>query len=223
MDETELAGALAEFRGGRKRRRAAIDWDSVRGQLARQNVALAETFAGSGPWADAVLARRAEQLAERPAAPDLDRPAVPTLIARGAETRYGLELRHLGHIVPMPRLARVPGAPPAVLGVIAVGGRVMRLFDLDRLCNTGGDGGSVVSGIRGPGGAGDVEVPGYAVVLRTGAGRPAALRVAVVERVADIDPPRFGAPAEAGQFIKTITGDRLAVLDMVGLLKFVTM
>ncbi len=184
---------------------AAIDWREVRERLARRNAVLAQTFAGRGPWADAVLDRRAEELAEPPPALDGEGAGIPMLVARGAEMLYGLDLRHLGQIVPMPRLARVPGAPHAVLGVIAVAGRVMRLFDLDRLCGTG------------PGAGTEAEQPGYAVVLRTG-GRPAALRLREVERVADIVPPRTPAPAEAGPLVRAIAEDRMAILDMAALL-----
>ncbi len=135
---------------------SSIDWQEVRERLAHRNAVLAQTFAGRGPWADAMLDRRAAELAEPPPAFDRESAGIPMLVARGAETLYGMELRHLGQIVPMPRLARVPGAPHAVLGVIAVAGRVMRLFDVDRLCGNG------------PGTGTDAEQPGYAVVLRTG-------------------------------------------------------
>lgn len=184
---------------------SSIDWQEVHERLARRNAVLAQSFAGRGPWADALLDRRAEELAEPPPAFDRESAGIPMLVARGAGTLYGLELRHLGQIVPMPRLARVPGAPHAVLGVIAVAGRVMRLFDVDRLCGSG------------PGAGTEAEQPGYAVVLRTG-GRPAALRLREVERVADIVPPRTPAPAEAGPLVRAIAGDRMAILDMAALL-----
>lgn len=189
---------------------STVDWAAVRDRLARQNAAMDLIFAGRGPWADEVRRRRAVELAESPVSPDEDRPSTLLLLARGAATLYGLDLRRLSHIVPLPRLARVPGAAESMLGVIAVGGKVMRLFDLDRLCGAASS--------PPPGGEGEA---GYAVILRTGAGRPAALRVAAVERVADLDVPGNPAPPEAGAFIKTITGDRTAVLDMTALLEFV--
>lgn len=192
--------------------RASIDWDAVREKVAHRSADLEETFAGRGPWADAVLARRAQELAEVPQRDDEAGTGTPMLVARGAETLYGLELRHLGHIVPMPRLARVPGAPPAVLGVIAVAGKVMRLFDLDGLCS----GTHAAAGIDRPG-----HAPGYAIVLRTGTGRPAALRLHEVERVADIALPRTSVPAEAGPLVRAITADRMAILDMAALLDLV--
>ncbi|PGH56704.1 chemotaxis protein [Azospirillum palustre] len=189
--------------------RASIDWDAVRDKVAHRTADLEATFAGRGPWADAVLARRAQELAEVPQRDDEAGTGTPMLVARGAETLYGLELRHLGHIVPMPRLARVPGAPPAILGVIAVAGKVMRLFDLDSLCS-----GTHAAAVG-------IDQPGYAIVLRTGAGRPAALRLHEVERVDDIVLPRTSVPAEAGPLVRAITADRMAILDMAALLDLV--
>ncbi|MGA1860152.1 chemotaxis protein CheW [Azospirillum sp. 11R-A] len=224
MDET-LAGAGAapliaaldsaspDRAANRGSVRASIDWDAVRDKVAHRSADLEETFAGRGPWADAVLARRAQELAEVPQRDDEAGTGTPMLVARGAETLYGLELRHLGHIVPMPRLARVPGAPPAILGVIAVAGKVMRLFDLDGLCSGTH---AAAAGIDRPGYA-----PGYAIVLRTGTGRPAALRLHEVERVADIALPRTSVPAEAGPLVRAITADRMAILDMAALLDLV--
>lgn len=202
--------------------RASIDWDAVRDKVAHRTADLEATFAGRGPWADAVLARRAQELAEVPQRDDEAGAGTPMLVARGAETLYGLELRHLGHIVPMPRLARVPGAPPAILGVIAVAGKVMRLFDLDSLCSGTHAAAGIDRSGHAPGYAGYAPgYAGYAIVLRTGTGRPAALRLHEVERVADIVLPRTSVPAEAGPLVRAITADRMAILDMAALLDLV--
>lgn len=216
MDETlagagaaPLIAALDRALPDRAAGRVSVDWDAVRGKLAHRTADLEATFAGRGPWADAVLDRRAQELAEVPQRDDEAGTGTPMLVARGAETLYGLELRHLGHIVPMPRLARVPGAPPAILGVIAVAGKVMRLFDLDSLCS-----GTHAAAVG-------IDQPGYAIVLRTGTGRPAALRLHEVERVDDIVLPRTSVPAEAGPLVRAITADRMAILDMAALLDLV--
>lgn len=152
-------------------------------------------------WADELLRRRADELARTPASAEEKAPTVPLLVGRGADGFYGLELRHLVRVVPLPRVARVPGGPPELLGLIAIDGRVMRLFDVDRLC-------------------GRAAVPaggGFAVVLRGGA-RPVALRLRTVETVTELEPGRFGAPPEAGAFITAITPDRIAVLDVAAIL-----
>ena len=152
-------------------------------------------------WADALLRRRAEELARIPTTAEDEALTVPLLVGRGADGLYGLELRHLARVVPLPRVARVPGGPAELLGLIAIDGRVMRLFDVDRLC-------------------GRTAVPagsGFAVVLRGGA-RPVALRLRTLETVAELEPGRFGAPPEAGPFVTAITPDRVAVLDVAAIL-----
>ncbi|MBP2313138.1 chemotaxis protein CheW [Azospirillum soli] len=151
-------------------------------------------------WADELLRRRADELARMTSSAEERAPTVPLLVGRGADGLYGLELRLLSRVVPLPRVARVPGGPPELLGLIAIDGRVMRLFDVDRLCER-------------------TAVPaggGFAVVLR--GARPVALRLRTVETVAELEPGRFGAPPEAGAFITAITPDRVAVLDVAAIL-----
>ena len=94
--------------------RKRIDWAEVHARLARQQAALEDAFAGRGPWAEELLRRRAETLAvdsQPSSAPD----ALHVLLARGAATTYALEVRHLARILPLPRVAPVPGAPVELL------------------------------------------------------------------------------------------------------------
>ncbi|WP_431856239.1 chemotaxis protein CheW [Azospirillum sp.] len=177
-----------------------IDWDEVRARIARQRAALEDAFAGRGPWADELLRRRAVQLAG-----DADdrrtADALTVLVARGAATTYALEVRHLARILPLPRVAPVPGAPPELLGLIAAGGRVMRLFDVDRLC----------------GGESDADGSGFAVTLRGGE-RPAALRLATVEAVRSL-PAADLRPVDGGRLIRAVTEERVALLDVAAVLE----
>lgn len=187
----------------------SIDWDDVRARLARQQVVLDEAFSGHGPWAEELLRRRAETLAgdvEAREAPD----ALHVLIAHGAATSYALEVRHLGRILPLPRVAPVPGAPPEMLGLIAVGGRVLRLFDVDRLCGEPSD---------------EADATGFAVTLRTNgrAGgrdgtRPAALRMTAVDAV-QLLPAAALRPMAGGCLIRAVTEERVALLDVAAVLE----
>ncbi|HYH38846.1 MAG TPA: chemotaxis protein CheW [Azospirillum sp.] len=180
--------------------RSRIDWDEVRARLARQQAAMEDAFAGRGPWADELLRRRAVALA----GDDGDgraADALTVLVARGASTTYALEVRHLARILPLPRVAPVPGAPPELLGLIAAGGRVMRLFDIDRLC----------------GGESGVDAGGFAVTLRGGE-RPAALRVAAVEAVRPL-PAADLRPVDGGRLIRAVTEERVALLDVAAVLE----
>ncbi|MGR0184956.1 chemotaxis protein CheW [Azospirillum aestuarii] len=189
------------------RETAGINWDAVRARLARQGGELEAAASPGGAWADALLRSRAEDLALVPSADEADAAAqaeapVTLLVGRGADGSYGLDLRHLSRIVPLPRVARVPHAPPELLGLIAIDGRVMRLFDVDRLCGRN----AVPAG------------GGFAVVLRGGE-RPVALRLRTVDTVMELDGTDMKAPPEAGSFVTAITRSRVAVLDAPAILE----
>ena len=178
----------------------SIDWNAVRDQIAGRRRDAGDDALDSA-WADALLRRRAEELAQASATLEGSAPTIPLLVGRGADGLYGLHLRHLARIVPLPRVARVPGSPPDLLGLIAIDGRVMRLYDVDRLCGRN----AVPAG------------GGFAVVLRGGA-KPAALRLRTVETVMEMEPDQPPAPPEAGPFVTTITKGRIAVLDVPAIL-----
>ncbi|UKJ74986.1 chemotaxis protein CheW [Azospirillum brasilense] len=198
MDDRTGTGEAAEVKD-------AIDWAAVRARLALQGREAEAAAAPGGAWADALLLRRAEDLARVPSSIETDAAAeapVTLLAGRGADGSYGLDLRHLSRIVPLPRVARVPHAPPELLGLIAIDGRVMRLFDVDRLCGRN----AVPAG------------GGFAVVLRGGE-RPVALRLRTVDTVMELDGTDLKAPPEAGTFVTAITRSRIAVLDVPAILE----
>ncbi|CAO3377153.1 chemotaxis protein CheW [Azospirillum argentinense] len=200
MEDRTGAGQATDGKHG-------IDWAAVHARLARQGRDLEKAAAPDGAWADALLRRRAEDLARVPSPDEADTAAaaeapVALLVGRGADGSYGLDLRHLSRIVPLPRVARVPHAPPELLGLIAIDGRVMRLFDVDRLCGRN----AVPAG------------GGFAVVLRGGE-RPVALRLRTVDTVMELDGADAKAPPEAGPFVTAITRGRIAVLDAPAILE----
>lgn len=182
------------------RKSHGIDWTAVRARLAEQQAALNDAFNGKGPWAEELLRRRTARLAEAAQAQEVP-DAVPVLVARGTTATYAMEVSRLARILPLPRVTPVPGSPPELLGLIAVGGRVLRLFDVDRLC---GDPAAQASG-------------GFVVALRDGA-PPTALRVASVEAVRPLEPGEL-RPSEGGQFIKAVTEERVALLDVAAILE----
>lgn len=185
-----------------------IDWAFVRERLARQGRETEAATAPGGAWADALLRRRAEDLARVPSSQESDTAeaenaeTVSLLVGRGADGLYGLDLRHLSRVVPLPRVARVPYSQPELLGLIAIDGRVMRLFDVDRLCGRN----AVPAG------------GGFAVVLRGGE-RPVALRLRTVDTVTGLEGADAKAPPEAGPFVTAITRGRVAVLDVPAILE----
>ena len=81
-----------------------------------------------------VLARRAEILAARRTedeAAQTDRSTVLTV--RLNDERFALDVNAVAQVIPLGRLTVVPGAAPAMLGVMAMKGEVVSVFDLTRL------------------------------------------------------------------------------------------
>lgn len=187
--------------------RRTVDWDAARRRIEANRDAVRQAFEGEGAWADRVLRRRTEELARLTDADPEQRAGVCLLIAHGERLRYGLDISEIASVVPLPRVIPVPGAPPDLLGLIALGGRVMRLFDLDRLC-----------GESGPPGAD----AGFAVVLKNAA-LPTALRVLAMDEVAERDARDMmmdgsGDGGRPSALVARVTGDRVAVLDLGALI-----
>lgn len=102
--------------------------------------------------AERVLAARARALAAPPPAPGEEMAPVVTFDA-GPE-RYGLTMDAVLRVERVGEVARVPGAAPEVLGLVAVDGRPCPLVDVPSLLRAGGPGGprrwAVVLGRRTP-------------------------------------------------------------------------
>lgn len=185
----------------RRGAREAIDWAALKRRLAASRAAMEEAGAGRGPWVEELLRRRTEELARPPAAEDGAR-RTALLLARGAVERYALPVAEVGRTLPVARWTPVPGAPAHLLGLINVGGRVMRLFDVDRLCGA-------------PGGIDD-GAGAYAVVLRRAARAPLALRFRAVEAVEDRPVDTLTGAADS-RYVNALTEDRVAVLDVLAI------
>jgi purine-binding chemotaxis protein CheW len=102
----------------------------------------------------------------------------PVLLCLCGGDRYGLPLGEVAQVIPARTCTPVPGTPEAVLGLVALSGRVVSVIGL-----------AAAMGRSDPGG----EPPGHFVVLRGGA--PVALAVG---RVEGIVPVPVAAPADPG-------------------------
>jgi chemotaxis signal transduction protein len=150
---------------------------------------------------DEVYRRRAEQLARRPASGAVATTLGILVLQAGAE-RYAIELSALAEIFPYRGCTPVPGAPPALLGVMNVRGDLRPVADLGRLLGLP------------PGGTGG----GYVVMLRR-QDSPVGLRIDTIEGVRLVDPAtlvRAGSgPANirASRLVKAITADTVILID----------
>jgi purine-binding chemotaxis protein CheW len=89
------------------------------------------------PSAEAVLKRRAEQLAKVHATPDAG-DEVEVLACRLGHERYALETRHLRAVQWVSGITPVPCTPRFVVGIVSVRGEIVTLLDLATMTGLGG-------------------------------------------------------------------------------------
>lgn len=113
------------------------------------------------------------------------------LVCACGDERFALPLTHVAQVLPARTVTPLPDAPPAILGLIAISGRVVSLIALGRALGRAANGGSEA---------------GHVVLMR-GSGSPVALAVdrvlGVVEVAEDSTDLTFG---EAGLSTEAVSG-----------------
>ena len=118
---------------------SSIDWAK-----ALERVRAAEESTGNMSGLDEIYQRRARRLAELPERPGIDPHAPVTIDAdrlevlvfrpeAGSPVRYAVPAPVVAEVLRDVRVSPVPGAPPAVRGVIQVRGEVWPLFAIPEL------------------------------------------------------------------------------------------
>lgn len=130
-----------------------MDWEQIRGRLARSERAGESLLQPTGERLEAIWRERAARLAKHTISDAASRDEIPVITFRiGAET-YSVKLTDAGEVLPLTGLAPVPGAPAYVAGVIEVRGRIRPVLSVAKL-----------PGIE----TADDEGPHYALMLRRG-------------------------------------------------------
>jgi purine-binding chemotaxis protein CheW len=88
------------------------------------------------PGAEALLKRRAEQLAKLPISGDVG-DEVEILACRLGEERYAVETRHLRAVQWVNEITPVPCTPGFVVGIVSVRGEIVTLLDLAAMIGLG--------------------------------------------------------------------------------------
>ncbi|GJE62239.1 chemotaxis protein CheW [Methylobacterium trifolii] len=130
--------------------------------------------------AEALRAARTAALARRGGTAAATVPTRAFLVCACGSERYGLPLSEVAQVLPMRPCTPVPGAVPALLGLVALSGRIVGVVGLARALDRAG--------------AGDAA-DGHLVVLRLGAA-PMAL---AVDRVLGLAHVAEAADAAAGR------------------------
>jgi purine-binding chemotaxis protein CheW len=123
-----------------------FDWPAARERVERARVALRRIGTYSDEEAQALLERRARELAQPVVqAPEPVRPLDVLLLDLAGE-RCAVEVGSVLEVLPAGSLTPVPCTPRFVLGLTTVRGRVLPVLDIARVLGIGGDDGDRLDG-----------------------------------------------------------------------------
>ncbi len=124
-------------RAGSAPAKPPIDWTAVRGHITRTAARLRQQEVGIE--ADrAVLARRAQELARREAAPAAGEVQIEVVAFELDGQAFGIETGMVREAVIPRDITALPGVPTLVRGLVNVRSRVVPCFDLKPLLRLGG-------------------------------------------------------------------------------------
>jgi chemotaxis signal transduction protein len=184
-----------------------IDWQKVHGRLQASNQALKEALEPSAASIMAVQKRRAAYLAARNRVKDGGK-TLSVLIFHVCAERFAVELAALSEITGATTCTPLPGLMDRLLGLANLRGEIRPVLDTAALL-----------GVPRAGAAN--RTAGAVMFLRNGA-REIGLSADHVEGIAHMMPDMFRPPPDEAamprRFIKGLTNEALALIDVAGLL-----
>jgi purine-binding chemotaxis protein CheW len=188
-------------------KRRSIDWDEVRGRLARA-VQGEEATAALEERSRRIMDERARRLAEPAGERRSAAGSFEALVFSIGRTRYALPARFVREVTPLAQFTPVPGAPAPLLGVASHKGGVLAILQTRALL----------------GGGESEDAPERQWLVVCG-GRSAdfALLADAVHELRRLDEDEAQAPlgaadAEGGAYVRGVTADALLLLDGAKLL-----
>ena len=158
----------------------------------------------------AVLQRRSEALARRPAPVTLTRAGEPFIHFRlGRAEEYGIPYRFVEEVMTVPAITRVPCAPQMIAGVINRRGEMLVVLDLNQFFHGQSAPAQTAASID--------------VVVVQGAGLLIGIRVDVLIGNAEYNPSQLGEPLPTDgtskrSYIQGLLNGHVSILDLDALL-----
>jgi purine-binding chemotaxis protein CheW len=184
---------------------SAIDWREVRQRL---ELAAERLHRGITPEKEKeILKARAQSLARETGRDETRAERLEVLEFLLASERYAIEISHVRETIPLKRFTPVPCAPPFVLGLINVRGRILSVIDLKKFFDLPEKGLTDLNKV---------------IILNDG-GMEFGILADVVNGVreiplADLQPSLPTLTGIRQEYLKGVTGERLVVLDGARLL-----
>jgi purine-binding chemotaxis protein CheW len=112
--------------------RGPIDWDGVRRRIETAQAALEQRLTPAADEKQEILKARAKALAWEPGAKKTAGTDLEVVEFLLAYERYAVQVAYVREVYPLKELTPLPGAPPFVLGMINVRGRILSVIDLKK-------------------------------------------------------------------------------------------
>jgi purine-binding chemotaxis protein CheW len=185
-----------------------FDWEQAYARLDRARQALAAAVDRPRDEVQRLLAARAQALARPREEVQVPAEALDLLVFLLGGERYAIETSHVLEAVPLRALTPVPCTPPFVLGVVNYRGQILPVLDLRRLFELA-----------------EVAVPEESRVVAVEAGGMRfgifadAIEGTIRVPTQELAPPPAAVTVDRQAFIRGVTPELIAVLDLQGLAK----
>jgi len=197
MTEKELKGTAPD----------SIDWRHVHDRIEAFQLALERGSIQTREEKAEILKARAKILSQAIEEERIDTEDIEVVGFTLAYEEYALESSYVREVYPMRELTPVPGAPPFVLGIINVRGQILSVIDIKKFFELPEKGLTDLNKViiiyndkMEFGILADVVIGTRSIIMK------------------DIQPSIPGFTGIRAQYLKGVTGDRMAILDASNLL-----
>ena len=152
---------------------------------------------------DRILKARAVALAKQPEDNKMNDESIEVVEFKLSHENYGIESSYVREVYPLKELTSVPCTPPFVFGIINVRGQILPVIDLRKFFELPENG---------------LNVMNRAIIVNDGRMEFGILADAVLEvhsiPLREIQPPLPTLTGTRAEYIRGVTKERLAVLDI---------
>lgn len=184
-----------------------IDWAEIHRRMATAETAIARSGRATRDETLAILKARAKAVAREIEGSSRGEASLEVVCFLLGQEKYGIESRYVREVCPLNDLTPLPGAPSFVLGIVNVHGQVLSVIDIRQFFDLP------------QGGVGDLD---RLIVLQHGS-MEFALFCNAILGVVEVPTSELqsGLPTLTdlrAEYLKGVTGDRVAILDGARLL-----
>jgi len=116
----------------KEKRTRAIDWQAIYRRIETGHRELERGATPTAAEKKEVFRKRAQKLAGEPAVEEADRGSIEVIQFLLAYERYAIETSYVREVYPLKDITPLPGAPPFVMGIVNVRGRILSVVDLKK-------------------------------------------------------------------------------------------